>query len=308
MDNTLTINQIISRQDVSAAASTLAKFKHGKIKLSDLDILKLKYIRMLSLDPDSALQLIKQSVIVTSDLPDFEFDKKIEDYVNNLEHVPLVIEFISKLLLILQKHSELLGSKSIQVNQSNDSPTIANWLKDYENWTLGKDRDALTQINFINTSPNVKILTLQQKNFLQRIIKIYDLCKNYVEFWESIPDTIDEASLKEFKDYVEQKFAKLDDVQELPKREIVKDVIVEPQINQSQIIRNSPVSSNFQIPGQRDMDLSTEKSGGLVFDQPTNVNLDSEMQKRAEDKRNQAAIQAKLEALKKRQGIDEESK
>src|SRR3989338_1486207 len=78
----------------------------------------------------------------------------------------------------LEKSNEQLGSHMINVKGSGQSaPAIANWIKDYNTYTLNPEHDAYRQIDYINNNENVKKLSRDEQEVLKKIISLYDWLK-----------------------------------------------------------------------------------------------------------------------------------
>ncbi len=294
-----TISEAITYLDQGRAREVLSYVsKNPSQKLDPADLIRLNYLRLTSIDEERALGLIKQSLLAAYSMEGYQLEQKLVDYIDQLEYIPDIMDFIYKLREIFETHTEQLGSKEIVIAGKSVQPIIGNWLADYQAFAGKNSHDALLQIKYINSSANVRNLSTAEKKVLQSIIGIYDHLIRYIEMWESIPDEFPEDEKRELQQKVERMFneglTNPNDETKLPTTEI------EESITSSVQQVETPA---FKIPLQKDMDLRTEKRGGLVFDQTTNVNIDDEMKSQTERKRNEQAIQAKLEALKQKQGI-----
>lgn len=311
------IDEAIKYRDAQRARDVLIlATKDNQIQLPRPDYLRLNYLRMNSLDIDHLISIVKESILEAYKIPNFELEQKLGDYFDLLEYTKPQVDFIYKLKAAIEQNQELLGDQKITVTGKAVPPTIANWLQDYQSLVVGGNQDALGELKYINTGPNLKILTIPQRKILQSILKIYDHVAMMVELWESIPDKLPPDQLKEFKDYAAKKFeeeygAELEqpivaeepiseEPEITPPQEIppIKDqnIIPEPELPQTP-------QSPYKIAPQKDLDLSTQPKKGLVFDIPTNIDLKQEAasrEKRAEQKLKELKIRTKLEELKNR--------
>lgn len=301
LDIQKTITDAITYLDQERAREVLSYVaKHPSTQLDPGDQARLNYLRLTSIDEDRALGLMQRSILAAYTIEGYQLEQKLVDYLEQLEYAPDIMDFVYKLRDILSSHNEQLGSKEIVVGGKQTPPTIGNWLADYSAFAGKNQHDALLQVKYVNTSQNAKILSAAEKRVLQSLISIYDHLQRYIEMWELIPDEFPPDEQQELKRKLEQIFDS-----ELPTAEQSVSEPVEPA-SSTPIEAARPVAPSFKIPLQKDLDLSTAKRGGLVFDQPTNVNLDDEMQSQTEKRRNELAIQAKLEALKQKQGINDQ--
>lgn len=294
-----TITDAVTYLDPERAREVLsAVAKTPGTEIAPEDLVRLNYLRLTSLNEDRVLDLVKRSVLTPYTMEGYSLEQKFIDYIEQLDYVPFIMDFVYKLRDTLSGHQEFLGTKPINVGGRNVPPTVGNWLADYLEFTRDAERDALQQLKYINNAPNVKFLSLPQKRVLQNLITIYDHLSNYIEAWESIPDDMSPEEKKRLQDRLTKIFdaeASVESASAIP----TGVGTVAPPV---------PTTPNFKIPTMKDLDLSTRERSGLIFDQKTNVDLDEESKIRAEEKRNQSAIQAKLEALKRRSGVDEEHK
>lgn len=93
------------------------------------------------------------------------------------------------------KNKELISNETINVEEKEKPASIENFLKDFIKINGSDMPDNLVLANYLNTSKNVKKLSENEKNILNRVLKTY---KNLVffpesmegvpmEFWEVIP-------------------------------------------------------------------------------------------------------------------------
>lgn len=266
----------------------------GQPQLSREDSVKLRYVRMVSLPVEAVLDLMRESVLIAYTLPDFKLSELVERYVASSMDAEVEVDLMQGIIEILEHHQESLGSNNIEINGKPFPPTIENWIKDYNSFYGDRgEHDALNQLKYLGSTPNLKGLPIEIKDVLLDILKLYDRANNLMLLWDNL-EIPEQASQVVPPNAIEEFLPDLSEDSAEPEPE-------KPEENDLSV-------PAFQIPLQKNLDLSTSQRSGLVFDQQTNVDFDAENQKRAEEKRNQLAIQDKLEALKKRSGIDESDK
>jgi hypothetical protein len=279
------------------------------------------------LDVDKVLSLVKESVLVAYQIPEFDLDQRLADYFELLEFTDVQIDFLYKLKAILADHQELLGDQKITVNGKQVSPTIANWIVDYESMINSESKDALGEMRYINTGANLKVLSVPQRKALQNILKMYDKISSLLELYEEIPENIPDQEFGRFQDWATKKFEELNGPETIPVAPLAaaaQPVPVQPKsalkprvpfnaksasspaadLKTIPVVLDSttPQPSN-PIPLRKDLDLSTDPKRGLIFDTPTNINMKEEADlKNVRDKQRERdqKIQAKLDDLKKR--------
>lgn len=75
----------------------------------------------------------------------------------------------------MEKNDEMIGNKSITVDNKKFPPTLESWLSAYNSFArLAKERGKLEQYNFINSNPDVRQLPKSQVELLQRVLDLYD--------------------------------------------------------------------------------------------------------------------------------------
>lgn len=307
----LKIDEALKYRDAQRAWEILVMAtKDDQIQLPRLDYLRLNYLRMNALDPDRVLNIIKESVLAAYQIQDFDLDARLADYFELLEYIDVQIDFLYKLKAVLQNHQELLGDQKINVNGKLVIPTIANWILDYQSLINSEMKDALGEMKYINTAPNLKILSLGQRKALQSILRIYDRIEGFVNLYEELPDKLPPEELREFQNWVVEKYEQEygTDIESpatvIPEENLVSEISEPaPVVEAENSTPPQESSAPYKIAPQKDLDLSTQPKKGLVFDIPTNIDLKQESisrEKRAEQKLKELKIRTKLEELKNR--------
>jgi len=95
--------------------------------------------------------------------------------------------FAKQLLMALETNQELLGVKDLTVydgqNKTTAKPTVSNWLKDYEGYSVGlrvktdvteKGGNTFARVNYVNKTSGEYKFTLQQREILTKIVELED--------------------------------------------------------------------------------------------------------------------------------------
>ncbi len=330
-NDNLQLVESLTYLNAKAAVSLLNSIqKDPTIQFDDQTKTKLMYVRMMSLSEDQLIALLSKSMVTAYTLPGFNLSENIKSFVDQLLDQKREIEFDKRLVKVFQNHQENLPDSNI---------SLQNWIKDYEAF-LGPNggHDPLTQISYANSSGNFKNLGDDQKLVLKDLLKIYDRAALMSRFWDNLQVPADKNEL--YKDY--DLYTLIPDLEEDTIESIYQDTIENipeevksldstlagqstqypaPPISKSipkplSNVVNAPapsmkslaVPSPYKVPLQKDLDLAAQPKKGLVFDLPTNIDLDKETtarKKREEEKiqrekAQQLKIQVKLEDLKNR--------
>mgnify|MGYP000114838142 CR=1 FL=1 len=181
--------EAIQYDDSVTAASILHKIrKDPSLKLDDKVMTKLKFIRMSSLRWEQLLELLSKSILTAYEIPFFDLNERLQRYFVQEDDMAQQADFLKKFITILENNTELLGSKSIMLKGTVESKqTVANWLSDYLDVAAIEGTDTFTEIKYLNTSSNVKQLTVREKEILKSLIDLLEYSLSFVEMWESIP-------------------------------------------------------------------------------------------------------------------------
>mgnify|MGYP003441901133 FL=1 len=184
--------------------------KQGGEGLPREDYLRLSYLRMNSLSVDQLTRILEESITVSFTIPDFDLKNKIIEYVELLDYAPAQVEFMQKFKSILEEHEELLGSANLILGNQELSPTIGNWISDFNHNKSVKDRDVLAEMSYLNTAANTKLLDTAQRNILKALLSLYDLLVQYLAFWQNLPENIPESEWNDFEKYLDEKYTSED--------------------------------------------------------------------------------------------------
>lgn len=338
------IKDAIFYHDRRASKAVLAMAaKNPYIVIPEKEKAQLYYVVINSLNSEKVLGLLQKSILTAYDIPDYNLDNKIVDYVELLDEVSLQIDFISSFKNILENHQELLGDSKIILSGEKQLQTIGNWIADYIFFNASQTGDAMSEMKYLNTSTNAKTLTLERRLVLQAILKLYDRLAQYVEFWKLLPDKLPDDQLQEFETYYQTALEQTEQDNELGESSRGDDVspendqvIIQPvkdfappvdlSVKHSSNLPVSPAVISLGSPkketaikpvkpvkaDEKQEPFSLGKKGssieqpkrGLVFDVPTNIDLSEVEAAAKKQEQKQQDINNKLEELKKRKKDD----
>ncbi|GEM_PF-2029378 len=334
-----TIKDIIATNDVREAVRLLVFLKKSpKIEIDQNLLMQLQYVRMNSLTPSRLLDLLRASVLACYSIPNSLLSEKLKEYLIQLDSVPEEIDFFEKFIKLLETDEELIANSKLVVKGQPFIPSIKNFIADFNSSTNDfSNKDALVEIRYFSNSPYINSLPEERKFIARDIIKSYNYAKSSLQEWNSIPEikSPEEKAniLKNFdlykaipwlEEYLEEEIENESQTvapktifqtsqptqstqvtQPVQSQRVIRNNTppVGTDTQQAKIDRNLQVGSDeneFKIPQQRDLDLSRQAKRGLVFDEPTNVDLTEVAKRREEELKKQRAIDEKLNALKQR--------
>lgn len=95
-------------------------------------------------------------------------------------------DFKAGLIKSLYNNEEILTTKPFVLGGKNVKPTVANWIKDFVQYNGSGIFNILALSEYLSASANSKILDQEEKNLLNKLLKLY---RNLVFF----PESMDEA-------------------------------------------------------------------------------------------------------------------
>lgn len=186
----LKLDDVFFTQDSSAAIKLIQALK-AKGSLSDFEntaFYQLQYIRIASLSIDDLVELLTKKFSVAYSVPDYDLAEKIKWYVGQIELITNQVDCCVKVISLLESHKAYIGQSKISVKDRQVDPTIANWILDYTSWPSKEEtKTAFDEVEYINKSVNVSLLSQLEKDVLKNILKLYDYCVKFVNDWNSIP-------------------------------------------------------------------------------------------------------------------------
>lgn len=178
------IQDAIFYRDQPLALEALTYIKKNNLtSISDVELQKLSYVRFSSLSILKASVLLKESLLVAYDIPEFILSEEIERFVSQIEIVLDLIEFVERLETILDECKEIIGGVA-----------VGKLLKDYDNIPQNQ-RDAFSQTKYLNTSMT-KSFPKEQHDAFADILKIYDYCYHIRVLWNLFDELPEEEILK----------------------------------------------------------------------------------------------------------------
>jgi hypothetical protein len=227
------INRLRLRQSFKSGDPQTYNFYESLVtilKFVSLDIRKDKEVKILL--NESLVYALKNGVDVVSNL---------EDYLKYDEE-GLGVDKNSRrgLIYSLETNQEKLGQQQLILDSGRAQPTVQNWLKSYNNSQhLTSDRSKFSQINYLNTSADVRVLGGDEKAVLGKILEMYDKLLFPPPGPEVVPDNSPEAQqlVKELAYFSSDKYT-------LPQEILRSEQSVQPPV--------VPVPKN--VPEQREME------------------------------------------------------
>ena len=138
------------------------------------------YLKLLALplqSPREVEELFSAHLLLAFTYGGFSLQDKVAFSFLYHDFRPKVCEQFSQALLRgLKENRQLLGAKSITVDQNGSTePTIKNWLRDYDLFTARPiSRTALNVVTYLNQSSNVRLLDKSNRDILHSILMVYN--------------------------------------------------------------------------------------------------------------------------------------
>jgi hypothetical protein len=138
-------------------------------------VILLKFVSFILRKPKNARSLFGES-IVEALRAKVEVVSNLRDYFDLYEKgFGVDKEKRRELIFSLENNKEHIGQQPIVLEEERVVPTLQNWLKSYNaSQPLTVGRSKFNQINYLNTSSNVRLLSLADKRILAKILEIYD--------------------------------------------------------------------------------------------------------------------------------------
>jgi len=147
--------------------------------------------RLKFLDPNQKIDVKKGQSIVSE-----IFEKGLVDELRNNEVVTKVVnarifsvlsdnyKFKNVLEKILYSNSELITHGNFILDGTFQSPTIGSWIQDFIKRNGSENFNSLVLTDYLANSENAKILSLEEKHLIQKLLLLY---RNLKFFPESMP-------------------------------------------------------------------------------------------------------------------------
>lgn len=95
--------------------------------------------------------------------------------------------FQEELVKNLVENVEKITNKSIIIDDRPTSPTISNWIKDFLKFHGADIFNDLILIQYLNRGENVKLLNVEEKEILKKVLKTYRNLNFFPESLENLP-------------------------------------------------------------------------------------------------------------------------
>lgn len=172
-DLSLSIQEAIEFRDQPLALEVLTYIqKNGSSNVDEVTINKLSYVRLSSLSLFKASVLLKESILVAYQIPEYVLSGRLIQFVEQIDLIPDMIEFVERLENTLDSNEEILGSQS-----------IGKWIQDYENYPQN-NRDAFSQTRYISGAAASKSLSKEEKDVLTDLLKISNYIYYILTYWQ----------------------------------------------------------------------------------------------------------------------------
>ena len=148
---------------------------------------KIASVQAEMIDPEEEKKAVLTSFtkFIKFILESADFPLKLE---LNIRIITLLIQddeskrFQKDLLEVIYKNKEILTDKQFVLKGETQTPTIGNWLKDYIYFVGADEIDSvIKKAQYFVSSPNVKILSPEQKSLIDGLLDIYIALKNFYQ-------------------------------------------------------------------------------------------------------------------------------
>ncbi len=331
MNNEELLKDALQRLNAKSAVELLnMSEKNPSMNLDNITKIRLSYVRMNSLSLNRLTDLMQQSILQSYTLPDFLLSEKIETFAELLFDPEQEIELYDRIGFILSGSTERVVTQSITINGKAEVATISNFIADYINTFNEVDRDALTQLKYINNSPNVKDLLEVQRAVIKDLLKLYDKAEDMVVMWQTLPTVENPKQIEELfdiqdyypgiekaeestgsKDAFNDQSQNQNVIKEEPAKAVVHQRseqpvlpkrVVQPiptRVNEPRVIEALTPQNKTSTPAM-DVLRANYSPKGIMQSNGTNIKIKDEVDRLQEDQKKFADIQKKLDELKTR--------
>jgi hypothetical protein len=196
------VEPILYSQDASEAIELSHQLKAEPF-LSDSAkkvLAQLQFVRMASLSEDDLASLIKENLPAAYSIPEFDLAAKVAWYIEQIQLPNYQASTAKKIKSVLETHQAHIGKAEILVKNQKAQATVGNWIADYNSYpSHDGQKDALSELEYTNKSPNIKKLAPHEVPVLKNLLKLYDYVNRLIVEWDSIPTPKSEAEA--FKDF-----------------------------------------------------------------------------------------------------------
>lgn len=168
--------RLMRRLEISLKEINLDLEKELLTKYKDL-LLELKFFLLHYLDNKEIIDLFRNHFVFIAKKEDIDVKKKLTIAVQGINRLGKRDSFLAEIRNALKENKELIGFQNISLNDKRVRPYLSNWLLDFEKY-LGVGKHGFLEItNYFFKSPNVKLLTIEERNLLRKIFNFYEHLK-----------------------------------------------------------------------------------------------------------------------------------
>jgi len=136
------------------------------------------------------LDMFKYHFAEIFNIPEFDVLAKLEEVLLGTTVLDDRDKFKKQLSQILLDNQEKLTKKKIIINNQEEHPTVANWLKNY-NRILGTGKvDNIKRTQYLTNNKNIVGLTEEDKNKVRILFNLYEKLKLSSQTLEGLEDDI----------------------------------------------------------------------------------------------------------------------
>jgi hypothetical protein len=140
-------------------------------------LLELKFFLLPHLDSKEIINLFRNHFVFISQKKDIDVKKKLKIAVQGINRMGKRDPFLSELRKALAENKETVGFLDISLNGEKARPYLSNWILDFERYLGAGKHNFLEITNYFFKSPNAKLLTMEERNFLRKIFDFYEHLK-----------------------------------------------------------------------------------------------------------------------------------
>jgi len=153
-------------------------------------IVKMRWLGLGIMAEDRVVNMFQYHFADIFKIPDYEVWPKLKHVLINMPFFQDRDKFKANIRQALMNNAQKLTSKKILTDKKEASPTIGNWLLDY-NKILGTGKvNALSRIEYLTNSLNIKNLDDKEKNKVKVLFDLYERLKLSSSTFEGLENEI----------------------------------------------------------------------------------------------------------------------
>ncbi len=161
-------------------------------------IIKLKWVGLPVMVEDKVVDFFRNHFVKIFKIPEYDVWNKLKTILLAISVFEKRDELKKQIMRALHDNNEKITSKNIIINNKEKSPTVSNWLNDY-NSTLGTGRiNKLARTQYLVNGQNIKGLNRMEKNKVKVLFDLYEKLKLSSLTFEGVEEDIpvDEDNLQ----------------------------------------------------------------------------------------------------------------